>query len=529
MAIHRLLLAKMPSGVAQKAAMSQSRAIWWVKRDMRLTDNEALNSAIEQHQHVVALFICEPSLYNAPDTSPMHVFAWWQGTSSLQKALRNIGGELYFGQGEAVDVFEHLFNIQRFDAIYSHEETGNATTFKRDRSVKQWCENKSVKWTEKSQSGVVRGYADRDKRTEIANTRLFEVEPIAAPVRIHTWSIDTDSIVNTQWPEYTDMTTQVVDERIQFRKMQQVNEPSARDELQHFLENRVNGYSRGIASPNSAFQTGSRLSTHLAWGTISARDVHHQSTRCALEFQQSRSSEAAHGIRNIRAFQSRLHWRDHFIQRLESASYMEHQALNPAFEQIAYIEAPELLQAWINGNTGIPLVDACMRCLLSTGFLNFRMRAMLVTTGCFGMQLSWRELQYPLARVFYDYEPGIHFSQMQMQAGIVGINTMRVYSPHKQLLDQDADCRFIKQWIPELRKFTSTEIANYNNQPLGDYPTPICDIKTNSTTIKNQISQIKKSEEAKEPTADILAKHGSRLRPNKKTTNKPSPQLKLPF
>jgi len=511
--------------------MSQSRAIWWVKRDMRLTDNEALNAAIEQHQQVVALFICEPSLYNAPDTSPMHVFAWWQGLISLQKALRDIGGELYFGQGEVVDVLEHLFYKQGFDAIYSHEETGNATTFKRDKAVKHWCESKSVKWTEKSQSGVVRGCADRDKRTEIANTHLFEVESIAAPVRIHSWSIDTDSIVNTQWPEYTDMTTQPVDQRIQFRKMQQVNEPAAQDELQHFLENRVDDYSRGISSPNSAFQTGSRLSTHLAWGTISVREVHQQSTRHAFELQQSRSREAAHFIRNIRAFQSRLHWRDHFTQRLESASYMEHQALNPAFEQVAYTDSPELLQAWIDGNTGIPLVDACMRCLLRTGFLNFRMRAMLVTTGCFGLQLSWRVLQYPLARVFYDYEPGIHFSQMQMQAGIVGINTMRVYSPHKQLLDQDPDCQFIKQWIPELNSFNSAEIANYNNQTLGDYPAPICDIKTNSTTIKNQISQIKKSEEAKEPTAEVLAKHGSRLRSNKKkkVTNKPSPQLKLPF
>jgi len=511
--------------------MSQSRAIWWVKRDMRLTDNEALTAAIERHEQVVALFICEPSLYQAPDTSPIHVFAWWQGLSALQQNLRNLGSELYFGKGEAVEVFEHLYNKHGFDAIYSHEETGNAITYKRDKSVKQWCDDASVIWSEKSQNGVVRGCEDRDKRTEIAHSRLFEVEPIAAPVDVQPWSIDTDSMIGTQWPEYYDMTTHAIDQRIQFRRIQQVSECRAQDELQHFLQNRVDGYARGISSPNSAFQTGSRLSAHLAWGTISARSVFYQSTLHALEYQQSRSREAAHYVRNIRAFQSRLHWRDHFTQRLESASHMEHQALNPAFEQIRYENSPELLQAWIDGNTGIPLIDACMRCLLSTGFLNFRMRAMLVTTACFGLRLSWRDLQYPLARVFYDYEPGIHFSQIQMQAGIVGINTMRVYSPHKQLLDQDPNCVFIKKWIPELNNFSSEEIANYNNQRLGDYPSPIDDIATNSTTIKDQISQIKKSEEAKAPTADILAKHGSRLRSNKRkqSTNKPSPQLKLPF
>jgi len=316
--------------------MSQSRAIWWVKRDMRLTDNEALSAAIEQHHQVVALFICEPSLYNAPDTSSMHVFAWWQGLSALQQTIRDIGSELYFAKGEAVDVFEHLFNKQRFDAIYSHEETGNAITYKRDRSVKQWCDGASVTWSEKSQNGVVRGCADRDIRSEIAHSRLFETKPIAAPVSIQPWSIDTDSIVGTRWPEYAELTTRAIDQRIQFRKMQQVTESCAQDELQHFLQNRVEDYSRGISSPNSAFQTGSRLSTHLAWGTISARSVFYQSTHRAIEFQHSRSREAAHYGRNIRAFQSRLHWRDHFTQRLESACHMEHQALNPAFEQILH-------------------------------------------------------------------------------------------------------------------------------------------------------------------------------------------------
>ncbi len=71
--------------------MNESRAVWWVKRDMRLSDNEALCAALENHQQVVALFICEPSLYDADETSPMHVFAWWQTLTALQAALRDIG------------------------------------------------------------------------------------------------------------------------------------------------------------------------------------------------------------------------------------------------------------------------------------------------------------------------------------------------------------------------------------------------------------------------------------------------------
>lgn len=509
-----------------------SRAIWWVKRDMRLADNEALTNAINQHDQVIALFVCEPSLYGAADTSPMHVFAWWQALKSLQQALRAVGGELYFGTGEVVSVLEHLQKESPFDALYSHEETGNSLTFDRDKAVRRWVDANSVNWLECTQNGVVRGLKDREQRTEIIQQRLFQTLPIPAPTQMQSWQIASDSVIDTLWPDYASLCTKPVDVDIQFRQMQQVNESRAQSELQHFLNDRADGYSRGISSPNSAFRTGSRLSVHLAWGTISARTIFYQSYLCIEHWKQSRSPESRHWIRNLQAFQSRLHWRDHFTQRLESASYMEHAALNPAFEQMAYEDEPELLQAWIDGRTGIPLVDACMRCLKATGFMNFRMRAMLVTTACFGLRLSWRTLQYPLARVFYDYEPGIHFSQMQMQAGIVGINTMRVYSPHKQLLDQDPECVFVKQWIPELSEFSSLEIANYNEAPLGDYPAPVDDIAINSADIKAQISRIKKSHEAVGPTASVLAKHGSRRRSKRKkhkSTQKPSPQLDLPL
>jgi len=512
---------------------TDSCAIWWIKRDMRLADNEALNNAIQQHDRVIALFICEPSLYNAADTSPMHVFAWWQGLRALQQAFRALGGELYFAKGEAVDVFEHLYKNTPFAAIYSHEETGNGLTFERDKAVRRWSDTTGVAWLEHTQNGVVRGLADREARSNIIQQRLFQTAPIAAPTKINPWFIKEDAMVDTSWPAYEDLGTEPVDDRIQFRLMQPISERFAQDELKNFLDERVDFYSRGISSPNSAFQTGSRLSVHLAWGTISLRTVFFESNERIAHWKSSQSPEARHWIKNVAAFQSRLHWHDHFIQRLESASYMEYRALNPAFEQMAYEDEPALLQAWIDGQTGIPLVDACMRCLLATGFLNFRMRAMLVTTACFGLRLSWQELQYPLAQVFYDYEPGIHFSQMQMQAGIVGINTMRVYNPHKQILDQDPNCVFIKKWIPELADFSSDEIIDYNNRRLGDYPEPVDDIAVNGADIKSQITRIKKSDEAVEPTATVLAKHGSRLRSKKKTSKKkpvtPSPQMQLPF
>ena len=232
--------------------------------------------------------------------------------------------------------------------------------------------------------------------------------------------------------------------------------------------------------------------------------------------------------KSLVAFQARLHWRNHFMQRLESALNMELEAINPAYRHIEYCDSDPVLHAWITGRTGLPLIDACIRCLAATGFLNFRMRAMLITTGCFGMAQSWQALQYPLPRLFLDYEPGIHFSQVQMQAGVVGINTVRVYSPLKQLTDHDPDTQFITQfitqWVPELRNFDSKLITHYDSVSLGDYPSPVVDIKVTAKKIKDQIYAVRQSEQGRREAGVMLRDHDSR----KRTTTRKSTRATKP-
>ena len=95
------------------------------------------------------------------------------------------------------------------------------------------------------------------------------------------------------------------------------------------------------------------------------------------------------------------------------------------------------LAAWEAGETGLPFVDACMRYLRATGWLNFRMRSMLVAVASYHLWLDWRATGPHLARQFTDYEPGIHWPQVQMQSGTTGMNTVRIYNPVKQGRDQD--------------------------------------------------------------------------------------------
>jgi len=274
-------------------------------------------------------------------------------------------------------------------------------------------------------------------------------------------------------------------------------EAAAQRELADFLAGRAIGYRRHLSSPLTAERGCSRLSAHLAFGTISMRQVH-QATEAAIRATPHR--ELAYGLRG---FASRLRWHCHFMQKLEDEPQIEFRNFARSHDGLRAGDGvhegevdTERLQAWCEGRTGFPMVDACMRQLTATGWLNFRMRAMLVSFAAYHLGLHWRAPGLHLARQFLDFEPGIHWSQMQMQSGTTGINTLRIYSPAKQQAEHDPDGTYVRRWLPEF------------GTPA--YPKPIVDERAALADIKARLYTLRQQGEVRAEADAIQRKHGSR-------------------
>lgn len=482
--------------------------IVWFKRDLRVTDHQALHHAVHRGP-TVGLFIFEPEWFVSPEFSNLHLHFVTESLEDLKQDLRQKGIPLVIRTGSAVQVLSDLHRQYPIKNIFSHEETGLDWTYKRDIIVKSWCADRSIPWQEFRQFGVVRRLKTRDtwnhKRSQIIERPIIQVKG--------------QSWFETEWK-----TEQIPHHLVENDKAFPLRQKGGRKEavsyLRSFLTDRGENYFRSISSPKKAFTGCSRLSPYLCWGNISITEVHHSINKKRASLQDERSSWSWRN--SLDQFESRLWWHCHFIQKLESEPEIEFQNFNRSFDGMRESDFDEMkFQAWCKGETGFPMIDACMRALHQHGWINFRMRAMLMSFACYQLWLHWKKPAEFLAKNFIDFEPGIHYSQTQMQSGVTGINSIRIYSPKKQVLDQDPQGDFIKKYIPELDKIPNSDLAEPHLMPpllqldCGfrpgiDYPLPIVDPEKSYEIAKQKIFDWKKKDEVQKLSKQVLLKHGSR-------------------
>ena len=494
----------------------------WFKRDLRLEDHAALSAAAIRDR-ILPLVIVEPGYWQQPDVSARQWNFWHGCIQDLGDSIAAKGGQLCVRVGDAVETLTAIKAEHGPFVLRAHEETGNAWTFERDKAVRRWCKAEGISFEESRQFGVWRGRRVNRDRWAQAWDRMMAMPAQPIPPLLM-WERSESGAL----PGAADLGLE--DDRLQIAP--RAGRTEALATLDSFLHQRGEHYTREMSSPLSGETACSRLSWHLAYGSLSIRET--------LQAAQARYRDSHSTINAWRqsplSFIARLHWHCHFIQKLESEPEAEYRPMARIYDGLRPRPADAAkLAAWSEGRTGYPFIDAAMRYLNATGWINFRMRAMLMSFASYDLWLPWQESGTALARKFIDYEPGIHWPQCQMQAGETGINTIRIYSPVKQGYDQDPKGIFIRRWLPELANAPDAWLHEPWKLPADerallcpDYPDRIVDHAAAAKFAKDAIYALRRKPEARAEAKAVVQKHGSRKRTAvRKREGAKADQLKL--
>lgn len=469
-------------------------SVVWFKRDLRLHDNEAIYNALQTKDKLLFVYLFEPSLQEDPHYSERHWNFIKQSLTDLNHTLLESRIKILSVESEVIPFFSFLLSHYNINAVFSHQESGVDKTYVRDKTFRRFCRNNSINWIENINNGVFRGGNKEanwnDKWLHYMKSPQLNFSPEMSQKFLCLEDIEllgSNLLLKNL-------------ETKNFKELQKGGVETAKKYFNSFFKDRYINYAKYSSSSSLGRESYSRLSPYLAWGNLSVREVFQEA--------QKRKQEIANKL-PLDMFVSRLKWQAHFIQKFETDNVMLEEKISLGHNKLKKQLSAKYTSAWQEGNTGYPMIDASMRCLKETGYLNFKMRAMVVSFFTHNLWQPWQEASSFLSRLFLDFEPGIHLPQTQLQAAISDSKTIKNYNPTKIGLEYDPMGEFIVRWVPELKnlpvdfrhepyKMSFIEQKLYNFSLGKDYPEPIVDIRSSRKRVADVIWDVKKDSKTRQ-------------------------------
>ena len=439
----------------------------WFKRDLRVFDHQALVEAA-RNRNLIALYVYEPELVRAPDCAPQHIGFINECLVELDQALTGRGSPLQIQHGEITSVLKRVLDNYGPFTLYSHEETGNALSTARDKRLAEWCLANDIRWKESPSNGVVR-HSNQDEDWNAQWQQGMRKPPLPAP-------------------DFLGAPPCILTPHGTMTPYQLGQNAADKPQRQHGGRKQALLLLKALLSEAPMTELGSSIAPHMSYGVLSVREVLHKLWKTRAEIlAMPEAAQPAALLERLQSFESSLRARCHSIQQLETEPSLETLSARRGSETE---REPKFNQAhferWQKGETGFPLVDAAMKMLAATGSISFTLRALLINFSSCQLWNHWREPALHLAREFIDYEPGIHYLQVQLQSGLSASDKPYFTNPIKLAQELDPEGAFVKRWLPQLAPVPTAYIFKPWSMPLvlqeeigvligRDYPTPIVD------------------------------------------------------
>ncbi len=437
----------------------QSPVIVWFRRDLRLADNPALHKAAHHGGPVIPLYILDET----KDVRPMGgASLWWldKSLTALDENLQALGSRLILRRGEAAQILKDLVEETGAECVLWNR-LYDPDTIERDKAVKAHLEKAGVTaascnaslltepWEIKTGTGGYYKVFTPFWRALLSQIRIDVIHRAPDELTMPSHWPASDKLADWKlhptrpdWSKgFSDWTP---------------GEVGARERLHDFLDENLRDYAEGRDLP--AREATSRLSPHLHFGEIGPRAV----WRAAHAAADRGASDS-----QVDKFLSELAWREFNHGLLYARPDLPDRPFKPAFDHLPWRRDKHGLEAWKRGRTGYPFVDAGMRELWATGYMENRVRMVTASFLTKHLLVDWREGEAWFWDTLLDADMANNVNNWQWVAGCGADASpfFRIFNPIAQGQKFDADGDYIRRWVPELAGLPAKHIHEPWNAP----------------------------------------------------------------